>query len=288
MSNSGHPKRRRTTGPESQAASVAVLAQGQGRQPSKMLGAGREFVGRLLDFGDMSVRVAHALVTRPLHIRETASAAWFIASVSLIPTFVISIPFCVIIVFQLNQVLGELGAGDLAGAGTGLAVIREIGPIVAVLVVAGTGATAICADLGARSIREEVDALRVMGVDPIQRLIVPRIVASTCVSVALSSLVSLEGLVGSFAFSVMAQHVSPGLFLANLPLLVGVSDFFVSSFKAAVFGALAGLVSCYLGTTAKGGPKGVGDAVNQTVVFSFMLLFFANSVITLVVLQWRS
>lgn len=248
----------------------------------------REFAHRVHGFFEMSGQAARALVSQPLHFRETASVAWFIASVSLVPTLIISIPFCVIIVFQLNQVLGELGAGDLAGAGTGLAVIREIGPIVAVLVVAGTGATALCADLGARTIREEVDALRVMGVDPIHRLVVPRIVASTIVSVVLNSIVSLEGLAGSFTFSVTAQHVSPGLFLANLTLLVGMPDFLVSCLKAAVFGAIAGLVSCYLGMTAKGGPKGVGDAVNQTVVFSFMLLFLANSVITVVFLQWHS
>lgn len=248
----------------------------------------REFLGRLGDFWHMTTQAARVFFTRPLHFRETASVAWFIASVSLIPTLIISIPFCVIIVFQLNQVLAELGAGDLAGAGTGLAVIREIGPVVAVLVVAGTGATAVCADLGARTIREEVDALRVMGVDPIHRLVVPRIVASTLVSIALNSLVTLEGLVGSFTFSVTVQHASPGLFLSNLTLLVGLPDFIVSCIKAAVFGMLAGLVSCYLGMSAKGGPKGVGDAVNQTVVFSFMLLFLANSLITVVFLQWRS
>lgn len=272
------------------ATRAKVLVDGQPSRSGRALDltVALEFAARIGGFWEMSGKAARALATRPLHIRETVSVAWFIASVSLIPTFVISIPFCVIIVFQLNQVLGELGAGDLSGAGTGLAVIREIGPVVAVLVVAGTGATALCADLGARTIREEVDALRVLGIDPIHRLVVPRIVASTIVSVALNSFVTLEGLLGSFAFSVSVQNTSPGLFLSNLTLLVGVPDFFVSCFKAAVFGALAGLVSSYLGLTVKGGPKGVGDAVNQTVVFSFLLLFLANSLITFAFLQWRT
>lgn len=224
---------------------------------------------------------------RPFELREFVQQAWLIASVSIVPTLMVAIPFCVIVVYQLNQLLIELGATDLAGAGAGLAVVREIGPMVSVLVVAGAGATAICADLGARTIRDEIEALSVMGMHPVQRLVVPRVLASTVVALALNGLVTFVGLAGSFLFSVLVQKASPGLFAANLTLLTGVGDLLVSEFKAAVFGLLAGLVACYLGLNAKGGPKGVGDAVNQTVVFSFILLFLANSLITAVFLQAR-
>jgi phospholipid/cholesterol/gamma-HCH transport system permease protein len=222
---------------------------------------------------------------RPFQMREFIDQAWFIARVSFIPTLLVAIPFCVIIVFQLNQLLSELGAVDLSGAGAGLAVVREIGPMVSVLVVAGSGATAICADLGSRTIREEIDAMKVLGIDPIQRLVVPRIVAAVGVSLFLNVLISAGGLVGGYFFSVYLQHASAGLFISNITLLVGMPDFLTSEVKAAVFGMLAGLVACFMGLNVKGGPKGVGDAVNQTVVFSFMLLFFANSVITAIFLQ---
>jgi phospholipid/cholesterol/gamma-HCH transport system permease protein len=224
---------------------------------------------------------------RPFQFRDLLHQAWFIASVSVVPTVMMAIPFCVIVVFQLNQLLIELGATDLAGAGAGLAVVREIGPMVSVLVVAGAGGTAICADLGARKIREEIEALSVMGLNPVQRLVVPRVLASTIVALALNGLVTFVGLCGSFLFSVLVQKASAGLFVANLTLLTSLSDLLVSELKAAVFGLLSGLVACYLGLNAKGGPKGVGEAVNQTVVFSFILLFLANSVITAVFLQAR-
>lgn len=243
---------------------------------------------RVGEFYGMSARAARAAGGERFHVNEFVVQCGFVASVSLLPTLMMSIPFCVIVVFQINQLLGELGAGDLSGAGTGLSVIREIGPMVSVLVVAGAGATAVCADLGARTIREELDAMRVMGIDPISRLVVPRVFAMAAVSLALNGIVSLVGLTGSFLFSVYVQHASPGLFVANLTLLTGLTDFFISCFKALVFGTLAGLVACYLGLSAKGGPKGVGEAVNQTVVFSFMLLFLANSVITVAFLQVRS
>lgn len=238
-------------------------------------------------FYELSFATLRQLFRRPFPLKEMFEQAWFIVSVSIVPTVMMAIPFCVIIVFQLNQLLTQVGATDLSGAGAGLAVVREIGPMVSVLVVAGAGATAMCADLGSRTIREEIDALRVMGIDPIPRLVVPRVLASTGVAVALNGAVSLVGLSGSFFFSVYVQHGSPGIFLSSLTLLTNVGDFLVSELKSAVFGLLAGLVACHLGLNAKGGPKGVGEAVNQTVVFAFLLLFLADSIITAVYLQFR-
>jgi phospholipid/cholesterol/gamma-HCH transport system permease protein len=88
----------------------------------------------------------------------------------------------VLIVFTLNIVLIEVGAGDLFGAGAALASVTQVGPVVTAIVVSGAGATAMCADLGARTIREEIDAMKVIGVDPIQALVVPRVIAATFVA----------------------------------------------------------------------------------------------------------
>lgn len=231
------------------------------------------------------VDVFRKMFTTRFRFREFVSQAWFVTTVSFGPALLVAIPFCVIIIFQVNQLLIQIGAVDLAGAGAAVAVVREIGPIVSVLVVAGAGATAICADLGSRTIREEIDAMKTLGIDPIQRLVVPRVVASTLVGVALNGMVTVVGLVGGYFFSVVLQGATPGLYVSNLTLLVGLPDFLASELKAGVFGMLAGLTACYLGLNAKGGPKGVGDAVNQTVVFAFMLLFAANSVISTVFLN---
>lgn len=240
------------------------------------------------DFYGFAGAVFKQMFTRRFQFREFISQAWFVTTVSLGPALLVSIPFCVVIIFQVNQLLIQIGAVDLAGAGAAVAVVREIGPIVSVLVVAGAGATAICADLGSRKIREEIDAMVTLGINPIERLVVPRVVASTLVGVALNAMVTMVGLVGGYFFSVVLQGATPGLYLEELTLLVGLPDFLASEAKAAVFGLLAGLTACYLGLNAKGGPKGVGDAVNQTVVFSFMLLFAANSVISALFLQMKS
>ena len=142
---------------------------------------------------------------RPFAWRELLLQTWFVARVSLVPTLFLSIPFTVLTVFTFNVLLVEFGAADFSGTGASLGTVNQTGPIVTVLVVAGAGATAMCADLGARTIRDELDALRVMGINPIQSLVVPRVLAATIVALLLSSLVILVGLAGGFVFSVCSR-----------------------------------------------------------------------------------
>lgn len=140
----------------------------------------------------------------------------------------------------------------------------------------------MCADLGARTIRDELDALRVMGVDPVYRLVVPRVLAATIVAVSLVSLVTFVGLVGSFAFAVFVQHVTPGAFVAGLTLFTGLPDIILGLVKGALFGLSASLIACYKGMSVRKGPQGVGNAVNETVVYSFIALFVINIIATAV------
>src|ERR1700720_4149187 len=205
---------------------------------------------------------------RPFAWREYLLQSWFVARVSLVPTLMLSIPFTVLTVFTFNVLLVEFGAADFSGTGASLGTVNQTGPIVTVLVVAGAGATSMCADLGARTIREELDALRVMG--------------ATTVALLLSSLVILVGLAGGFVFSVYFQHVTPGAFVAGMTLITGLSDVVTALIKATLFGLTAGLIACYMGTSVGGGPAGVGNAVNETVVFSFIALFVINVIVTAV------
>ena len=220
------------------------------------------------------------LVRKPWNWREILEQIWFVARVSIFPTIMLSIPYTVLIVFVLNILLVEIGAGDLSGAGAGLASVTQVGPVVTAMVVSGAGSTAMCADLGARTIREEIDAMKVIGINPIQALVVPRLIAATFVAVLLFSVVAVTGLVGSYIFVVYVQHVTPGAFVSGMTLLVGLPQVVISLIKATLFGISAGLIACYKGLSVGGGPAGVGSAVNETVVFSFMALFFINILTT--------
>jgi len=234
------------------------------------------------DFFAMALDALFLMPRRPFAWREFLLQTWFVARVSLLPTLMLSIPFTVLTVFTVNVLLVEFGAADYSGTGAALTAVTQIGPVVTVLVVSGAGATAMCADLGARTIREELDALRVMGINPIQALVVPRVLAATTVALALSSSVTLVGLTGSFFFAVFVQHVTPGAFAASLTLLIGLPDVIIALVKAALFGLAASLIACYKGISVGGGPAGVGNAVNETVVYAFMALFLINVIATAV------
>ncbi len=121
-----------------------------------------------------------------------------------------------------------------------------------------------------------------MGINPIQALAVPRVLAITTVSLALSSVVMATGLIGAFFCSVFLMHVSAGAWVAGLTTLTHTVDVIISLIKATLFGLMAGLIACYKGMSVGGGPAGVGRAVNETVVFAFIVLFVINIIVTAV------
>jgi phospholipid/cholesterol/gamma-HCH transport system permease protein len=127
--------------------------------------------------------------------------------------------------------------------------------------------------------------MEVLGIDPVRRLVTPRVVASMFVAVLLNGLVSVVGVAGGYFFNVILQGGTPGAYLASFQALGQLPDLVVGEIKALIFGMVAALVASYKGMTAKGGPKGVGDAVNQSVVITFMLLFALNFVITALYFQ---
>jgi phospholipid/cholesterol/gamma-HCH transport system permease protein len=233
----------------------------------------------------LALDVARATPRRPFQAAEFVRQAWFIASVTILPTALVSIPFGAVIALQIGNLSRQLGAQSFTGAAAVLAVIREASPIVTALLISGAGGSAICADLGSRKIREEIDAMEVLGVSPVQRLIVPRVLAAMFVAVLLNGLVSVVGVAGGYFFNVILQGGTPGAYLASFTALAQLPDLYVGEVKALVFGMIAALVASWRGLGAGAGPKGVGDAVNQSVVVTFMFLFVTNFVITAVYFQ---
>jgi phospholipid/cholesterol/gamma-HCH transport system permease protein len=229
--------------------------------------------------------VGRLIFKRPFQFREFIEQSWFIASVTIVPTALVAIPFGAVIALQLGSLSEQIGAQSFVGAASVLAIVREASPIVCALLIAGAGGSAICADLGSRKIRDEIDAMEVLGISPVQRLVVPRVLACTLVAVALNGLVCVVGVAGGYYFNVILQGGTPGAYLASFSALAQLPDLYSGEIKALLFGIIAGVVASYKGLNAGGGPKGVGDAVNQSVVITFLLLFFVNFVVTAVYFQ---
>ena len=226
-----------------------------------------------------------ALFRRPFQLKEFLLQAWFIVKVTIVPTAFVAIPFGAVIALQVGGLIKQFGAQSFTGSAAVLAVVREAGPIATSLLIAGAAGSAIAADLGARKIREELDAMMVLGIDPIQRLVVPRVLACMLVAVFLNGLVSVVGVCGGYFFNVILQDGTPGAYLASFTALAQLPDLYQGMAKALVFGLIAGIVAAYKGMNAAGGPKGVGDAVNESVVITFLLLFIVNFVMSAIYFQ---
>jgi phospholipid/cholesterol/gamma-HCH transport system permease protein len=246
---------------------------------------GRKVSNLLREIGAMfavALESMRLLLRRGLPIGEFLDQCWFLARVTTLPLILVSIPFGIVIALEVGSLLEQIGAQSQLGAAMVLAVVREQAPVATALLIAGAGGSAMCADLGSRRIRDELDAMEVMAVNPIHRLVLPRLVAATVVAVLLDAVVSVAGIAGGLYFGTHAIHITSSSFFATFSELSQLADLWMALFKAAVFGFLAAMVACYKGLYAKGGPKGVGDAVNQAVVITFVLAFFVNFVLTVV------
>ena len=184
---------------------------------------------------------------------------------------------------QAANALSLLGAIDRLGGFFVLASIREFAPFVTAIVIAGVAGTAITADLGARKIREELDALVVMGVDPIKNLVVPRFLALMIITGLFDIFALLFGIFGG-VLATLVNHAPLGPFFATLGNNAETTDLWGSVLKTTLFGAIIAIVCCYKGMTASGGAAGVGRAVNQAVVISFLGIFAFNYTFTQVLL----
>ena len=180
---------------------------------------------------------------------------------------------------QGANALTLFGTLDRLGGFFVLAAIREIGPFVTAVVVAGVAGTAITADLGARKIREELDALQVLGVDPIKNLVVPRFLSLMLITGLLDIYALLFGIAGGI-FAEIAYNAPLSGFFATLQSQAETTDLWGSILKCTLFGAIIAIVCCYKGMNASGGAAEVGRAVNEAVVIAFMGVFAFNYVFT--------
>jgi phospholipid/cholesterol/gamma-HCH transport system permease protein len=180
---------------------------------------------------------------------------------------------------QAANFLSLFGALDRLGGFLVLVSVREFAPFVTAIVVAGVAGTAITADLGARKIREELDALQVLGVDPIRNLVVPRFLALMMITGLLNVFAILFGLAGGISAELLYNQPLGGFF-ATLFNNASVTDLWGSALKTMLFGAIIAIVCSYKGMTASGGAAGVGRAVNEAVVIAFMGVFAFNYVFT--------
>lgn len=220
------------------------------------------------------------LFTGKFQWKEFIRQAAFMAGTSVVPTIFVALPIGVTLSVQFALLAGQVGATSLSGAASGLAVIRQAASLVAAILMASAVGSAITADLGSRKIRDEIDALEVLGISVVQRLVVPRFIAAILIAVALTGLVCFTGFLASYLFNVYFQNGAPGSFVATFASFTTTDDLILAMFKAVVYGAIVAVVACQKGLSTRGGSIGVANSVNSSVVESILLLMIVNVAIS--------
>ncbi|MGX1777439.1 MlaE family ABC transporter permease [Nocardia brasiliensis] len=243
----------------------------------RTVGASVETLGRLVALAIEAVRGAVGdLIRGHFQWRETVQQAWYLITVTALPAVLMAVPFGVVVSVQVGNLIHQLGADSLLGAAGGLGVIQQGAPLATGLLLGGAGTATIAADLGARTIREEIDALRTMGISPVHRLVIPRLVAMLFVAPLLNILIIFVGVLAGYAVATGAQGVTPGSYWATFGAFSTLTDVAISIGKALVFGFLVVVIGCQRGLEAKGGPRGVADGVNASVVLSVVAIAVVN------------
>jgi phospholipid/cholesterol/gamma-HCH transport system permease protein len=211
---------------------------------------------------------------------ELISQAWTLYKVTALPAIMMAIPFGAMVAVWISGLINQVGANSLVGAASGVGIVRQGAPITSGLLMGGAAASAIASDLGARAIREELDALRVMGIDPVRNLVVPRFLALIILAPVLCVIIIASSVAASFILSLSISDVAPGTYWLSFGAFAKMVDVWFAMAKAVVFAAIVGIVSSLNGIEAKGGPRGVADAVNKSVVINVVGILFANLAIT--------
>ncbi len=210
---------------------------------------------------------------------DVLAALYQVLEIGWRPVVIVAVPFGMVFALNFDSLLGLVGARSQAGAGLVPAVVRETGPLLAAVVASATVGAAFCADLGARKIRDELDASQVMAVDPRSRIYVPRIVACTLGVPILAVFGTMAALIGGWALIVLLRAGDGGLYLAGFEVALRSNDVFILLLKSALNGMLIGIAACYFGSHAKGGPSGVASATRTAIISGFAVTFLADFVL---------
>lgn len=186
---------------------------------------------------------------------------------------------------QVSQEFERFGAASLIGQLLSLAVVRELGPVLTGVVVAGRAGSAIAAEIGTMKITEQVDALRALATSPTQYLVVPRFMACLIMLPVLTVFANLFGMIGGYLVAVYQIGVVPQVFFESSVNFIRLYDLFCSLIKAAVFGVIIVFASCVQGLNTEKGAQGVGDSAIASVVNGMIGVFIANYFLSLVLFK---
>lgn len=185
-----------------------------------------------------------------------------------------------IIALQMARALNAYGASSEVGTIVSLTLVRELGPVLTAVMVAGRNASAIASELGSMKVTEQIDAMRALGTDPIQKLVTPRLIATTLMLPCLTVIADVIGLIGAYLIAVpLLKLISGGEYWTSSWQALVLNDLAQGLLKPFIFGIIISLVGCFYGLRTTGGTQGVGRAVTEAVVSAMIWIFVTTLLI---------
>jgi len=244
----------------------------------------KELISELQDFYLLSARGLLGAVKKPFYLKDMIEQMDYAGAGSFVIIFLVSIFTGMALSLQLSAELSSLGLKMYTGRVVGISIIREIGPVTAALVYAGRVGSGIASELGSMILGHQIDSLRVFGVDPMKKLVTPRILSSIVMLPALTIIGDVVSLCGGYYIAVFVSHQSGTFYWSSIRDVLTFENVFAGSVKPFIFGYLIACISCYMGLSTKGGSKGLRKSTTRAVVVSIVMIIVSDFILTRILL----
>jgi phospholipid/cholesterol/gamma-HCH transport system permease protein len=244
----------------------------------------KELISELQDFYSLASKGLLAVARRPFYLRDAIQQMDYAGPGSLVIILLVSLFIGMALSLQLSAELSRVGLKIYTGKIIGTSIIREIGPVLTALVFAGRVGSGVASELGSMILGHQVDTLRAFGVDPVRKLVTPRILGSVVMLPALTVLGDAVSLVGGYFITVVVGRQSGTFYWSSVMEMLDMENVFAGTVKPFIFGYIIACICCYMGLSTKGGAIGLRKTTTKAVVLSFIMIIVCDFALTRVLL----
>lgn len=244
----------------------------------------RETVSRLQDFYILCFRAPLGIFGRPFYLRDVIEQMDYMGTGSVFIVFLVSLFIGMALSLQISAELSALGLKMYTGRIVGLSIIREIGPVAIALSFAGRVGSGITSEIGSMVLGHQVDILRVHGVNPMKKLVTPRVISSVLMLPMLTVIGDAVSLLGGYYISIFVSYQSESFYWSQIRDIMNFKNIFSGIVKPFLFGYLIACISCYMGLSARGGAQGLRKATTTAVVMSTIFIIISDFILTRILL----
>jgi phospholipid/cholesterol/gamma-HCH transport system permease protein len=239
------------------------------------------------EFTLLSVQAVANLFRRPRYFHDTWQQMDAVGVASTVIIVLTGFFTGGVLALQTSKTLRAFGAVNVTGQLVALSLIRELGPVLTALMVAGRVGSGIASELGSMVVTEQVDAMRALGTDPVKKLVTPRMIACTTMVPLLTVVADLFGLIGGWLVALFTLRLNTHLYWSSAMRSLDYMDLVEGLTKPFAFGFIVGMVGCYFGLRTTGGTRGVGRSTTQAVVFASVLVIITDFFLSKIIVEIR-